>query len=227
MGGEQHQQHDGLRPLRARARRAVAHGGTQKRQSSFSGHQPAHAALLSFSRGRGAQGHRPPPFPRACGRILHLPQPAGRRARSAGGRRAHPRLPARHGRADRPCGRPLGDGRIVAFPKSCRWWRPRKTARRCARCFWKRSKGRLTKSPPCARVEGEALQKDLERPRRRLGEDRRRHRRARAADAHRLPRAPARQRGRAARRPDGRSAPCAGSGDHGRPPGHRRGTGAP
>ena len=35
LGGEQHQQHDGLRPLRARARRAVAHGGTQERQSSF------------------------------------------------------------------------------------------------------------------------------------------------------------------------------------------------
>ena len=76
-------------------------------------------------------------------------------------------------------------------------------------------------------VEGEALRKDIESPRRRAGNDRPRHRRARAADAHRLPRAPARQRGRAARRPDGRSPPCAGSGDHGRPPGHRRGAGAP
>ena len=31
----------------------------------------------------------------------------------------------------------------------------------CARCCWKRSKGRLTKPPPCAAVEGEALQRDL------------------------------------------------------------------
>ena len=76
-------------------------------------------------------------------------------------------------------------------------------------------------------VEGEALRKDLEARADALERIERAIAAARAAVARRLPRAPARERGRASCRADGRIAPRPGNGDHGRPPGHRRGAGAP
>ena len=102
-----------------------------------------------------------PPCPRACGRILHLPQSAGGRARGAGGRGAHPRLlRATDGFAG------LTDDRSVRwafclFPRWCRWLEAEEDREALRALLLETLEGALDEAAAMRAVEGEALQRDL------------------------------------------------------------------